>query len=160
MYDAVGVMVFEPEWQRPGDVGSCAIEGPRDASALRSRRRQSAPGDRRAIAGLPKRCRMRKRRDFLRVQGRRGGKRSPHFVVILAPAPGPACRLGVTVSKRIGRAVQRNRVKRHVREFFRLHREELQPAHDLLIIARAGADRLSFRDVEAELAAVLAINAG
>lgn len=85
------------------------------------------------------------------------GRRSPHFVVIVAPGPLPEGRLGITVSKRVGNAVQRNRVKRRVREFFRLHGEKLQPAHDLLIIARAGAEKLSFRDVESELARALAL---
>jgi ribonuclease P protein component len=88
--------------------------------------------------------------------GHRGTK-SHHFIVILAPGAQQECRLGVTVSRKIGNAVRRNRVKRLVREFFRLHRSELQPAHDLLIIARAGAETLSFKDVESELASTLGI---
>ena len=72
--------------------------------------------------------------------------------MILTPGPEPECRLGVTVSRKVGCAVQRNRVKRRVREFFRLYRHELQPAHDLLVIARPGAEELSFEDVEIELA--------
>jgi ribonuclease P protein component len=79
--------------------------------------------------------------------------------VILAPGPEAECRLGVTVSRKVGSAVERNKVKRRVREFFRLHRTKLQPAHDLLIIARAGADKLSFKDVELELAETLGITA-
>lgn len=75
--------------------------------------------------------------------------------MILAPGAEPDVRLGITASRRIGNAVQRNRVKRRVREFFRLYRKELQPAHDLLIIARLGAEKLSFKDVESELANAL-----
>lgn len=77
--------------------------------------------------------------------------------MILAPGDEPDVRLGITASRRIGNAVQRNRVKRRVREFFRLYRNELQPAHDLLIIARLGAEKLSFKDVESELAKALGI---
>ena len=77
--------------------------------------------------------------------------------MILTPGPESECRLGVTISRKVGGAVERNSVKRRVREFFRLYRHELQPAHDLLIIARAGAEKLSYKDAESELARVLGI---
>jgi ribonuclease P protein component len=77
--------------------------------------------------------------------------------VIVVSAAEKEPRLGITVGRKVGSAVRRNRVKRRVREFFRIHREELQPAHDLVVIARPGADRLSFKDVESELAHVLGI---
>jgi len=100
---------------------------------------------------------LRKRAEFLSLQLEHRGKKSRHFIVILAAGSQTDCRLGVTVSRKIGDAVRRNRVKRLVREFFRLHRSELQPAHDLLVIARAGAEKLSFKDVESELASTLGI---
>jgi ribonuclease P protein component len=93
----------------------------------------------------------------LSLQLEHRGRKSSHFIVIFAAGSHAECRLGVTVSRKIGNAVARNRVKRLVREFFRLHRSELQPAHDLLIIARAGAEKLSFRDVESELSGALGI---
>jgi ribonuclease P protein component len=105
----------------------------------------------------PSRLRIRKRKDYLRIQRGQRGKRTPHFIVVCVPGPCADNRLGVTVSARVGGAVSRNSVKRKVREFFRLHRTKLQPAHDLLIIARAGADELSYRDVETELAGALGI---
>ena len=60
----------------------------------------------------------------------------------------PHCRLGLNVSKRVGGAVQRNRVKRHLREAFRLMQHELPPGMDLLVIARAaeGVDLDSARN--------------
>jgi len=69
-------------------------------------------------------------------------------------------RIGVTASRKVGGAVQRNRVKRWVREYFRLNRTELQPGSDIVVIVRAGADKLSFKDVERELGAVLKHNGG
>lgn len=106
---------------------------------------------------LPRRRRIRKRPEFLRLQQGNRGKKSRHFIIIFAPGPVADCRVGVTVTRKIGGAVTRNRIKRRVREFFRLHRHELQPAHDLLIIARAGADILSYEDVESELAHALGL---
>lgn len=121
---------------------------------MQSRPQPNEPGVSRDRS-YPRHRRIRKRKEYLRIQqGSRGlrERRTRHFIVILTPGPEPECRLGVTVSRKVGCAVQRNRVKRRVREFFRLYRHELQPAHDLLVIARPGAEELSFEDVEIELA--------
>jgi len=67
--------------------------------------------------------RLPNRRDFLRVQG---GRRCamPGFVLQAAPAPAelslPAVRVGFTVSRKVGNAVARNRVRRRLREVARM----------------------------------------
>lgn len=63
-------------------------------------------------------------------------------------------RLGVTVSRRIGNAIVRNRIKRRVRESFRIAlRELLPPGASIVVIARAGADRLRSDAIRTELSA-------
>ncbi len=134
-----------------------------------------------AGAGYPKSRRIRKRRDFLRVQERPDAPRpaartahpvigapqgqrlsarvtTPHFVLLLARQPtcGP-CRLGIVASKKIGGAVVRNRAKRLLREAFRT-RAALFPADiDLVVIARPGAADLTFTAVCRELEGVVGI---
>ena len=93
--------------------------------------------------------RLRSSRDFVRVArlGRRLASRE--FVVLIAPAWAetgertswgaeriPVRRLGVTVSRKVGNAVVRNRVKRAVREWFRHSRYLLDENVDLVVIAR------------------------
>ena len=63
-------------------------------------------------------------------------------------------RLGVTVSKRVGIAVIRNRVKRRVREAYRLMlRAMLKPGISLVVIARTGAGELTSEAIGGELKA-------
>ena len=92
---------------------------------------------------FPKRARLRRRREFLAVQQRASGKvHSRHFLVLLAPnGQEPAKRrIGITVSKKVGTAVKRNRIKRLVREFIRRQGEGWLPAaRDVVIIAKRSA---------------------
>ena len=95
---------------------------------------------------------MRRRWEFLRVQRRGKAKQSANFLVVYLqqPAPGSA-RFGFSVSRRVGNAVVRNRVKRRLREFVRLHRRDLPPARDFVVIAKPGAAELSYAELVAEL---------
>lgn len=64
---------------------------------------------------------------------------------------GEGQRLGISVSKRVGKAVVRNRVKRGIREWFRSVRVEMRDGVDLVITARAGAAALTPARRAAEL---------
>ena len=86
----------------------------------------------------------------------REGKKqhTPHFVVISRINKVGESRLGITVSAKVGEAVVRNRIKRRLREFFRRVRQRLSPDRDVVIVAKPGADRLSFGQLADELGRV------
>jgi ribonuclease P protein component len=58
------------------------------------------------------------------------------FIAYFIPARHDQSRLGVTVTKKVGQAVERNRIKRIVREFFRINRHCLSGRWDINIIAK------------------------
>ena len=57
-------------------------------------------------------------------------------------------RLGVTVSTKLGHAVVRNRVRRRLRELYRLHKAELLPGYDLIVVARVRAVDMPYAKLE------------
>jgi len=104
---------------------------------------------------FPKSARLLARREFLLLQSRGKRRHCPHFVLLLSPTKGGKSRLGITVTRRFGNAVQRNRMKRLLREFFRMSKEKIVPDQDILIIPRAGSDRLTLDQITEELGRVL-----
>jgi ribonuclease P protein component len=112
-----------------------------------------------ARATFPKATRLRRRHEFLTVQREGRRRHTEHFVVLRRPGGGSA-RLGVTVSSRVGNAVVRNRVKRLVREVFRRARTALRPPVDVVVIAKTGADRLTYAQAAKELERALETSAG
>jgi ribonuclease P protein component len=81
--------------------------------------------------------------------------KTPHFGFNYAANEFPYHRLGLVVQKRFWHAVNRNRIKRRLREWFRLHKHLLPlPGKDIVVIARPGAERLSSKDMAGELLAV------
>jgi ribonuclease P protein component len=93
-----------------------------------------------------------RRRDFL--EARRSGQRvtSRHFFILLCRrSEGIAPRLGVTVTRKVGKAVHRSRIKRLIREWFRHDGIEIGP-YDVVVIAKHGMPRdLTAREVGREL---------
>ena len=75
------------------------------------------------------------------------------MLVEKSPATSRA-RLGVTVSRKVGNAVVRNRVKRQIREWFRRDGQTLVAGRDIVVIARFSAAELSSADAHAQLSRI------
>jgi ribonuclease P protein component len=57
-------------------------------------------------------------------------------------------RLGISVSRKVGNAVCRNRIKRWLREYFRLHRAEFYSVTDLSVVVKPGAAQLDHAAID------------
>jgi ribonuclease P protein component len=100
---------------------------------------------------FPKDFRLLRRAQFKRVYDE-GQRKSTSICTIFFKANGlPQTRLGITVPARLGNAVFRNRVKRRIREIFRLHRESIAGGWDVVLNPRSGVAKTAFSTLEREL---------
>lgn len=103
---------------------------------------------------FPKVERIVHRREYEEL-GKHGTKlHTKNFIIIWAVAGEGETRIGITASRKVGSAVCRNRVKRLVREYYRLHKDMFEGAF-FNIIARKGAAMLDYPDLCREFDAML-----
>ena len=103
---------------------------------------------------LPKEKRLAKRREFLRVYETGRKLFSRYCVVFFAANALPFSRVGVTVTKKLGKANARNRLKRWTREVYRRQRGPLdldRSALDFVINVKPNAAAADFREFSSDL---------
>ena len=96
---------------------------------------------------------MRKRADFLAARkGERRGSQHVALEVHDRGQPGTPPRLGLTVTKKVGNAPIRNRIRRRLREAVRVAvARDMEPGHDYVIVAREGVAAMPFEALVGEL---------
>jgi ribonuclease P protein component len=119
----------------------------------------SRPAQRQSLAG----ARLRKRADYLRAYAAARKRQSASMSWFLAPRvpAGPDAvvttepRVGLTVGKVLGKAVERNRIKRRMREALRRHAGLLPQGCDLIFHPRRNVLTMEFLQLEAEIVRIL-----
>ncbi len=97
---------------------------------------------------MNRKFRLRKNIDFQRV--RREGKAYAHPLVVLIVRPNGLAqvRVGVAAGRSVGKAVQRNKAKRRLREIMRPLIPQIAPGYDLMLIARKPLPTADFAEVQ------------
>lgn len=95
--------------------------------------------------------RLLKRADFLRLSKTGNKYFSRHFLAIYSLGRTKKTRIGITVTKKIGNAVTRNKIKRYVREYYRINKHIVKNYWDINIIAKNDVANLTFIQTFSEL---------
>jgi ribonuclease P protein component len=99
--------------------------------------------------------RLRSSAEFARVRAAGHAVAHPLLVLTVLPNELGHSRLGITVSRRVGTAVVRNRVRRRLREAMRTRYAQLLGGHDMVLVARPAAARASWTELNEAVDRVL-----
>jgi ribonuclease P protein component len=122
-----------------------------NVSGLRPERRPEVPSPGKRLT-FPRSLRLTRRGDFDKVykQGRRHS--APHLTVLyLGRERGEGPRIGFRVGRVLGGAVERNRIRRRLREAVRLNRSRLSSAVDVVVHPKKSALQVDFAGLEQEI---------
>ena len=128
----------------------------RDVIALLSQLLVRDTIDSKSDFSYPGKYRLKKRSEFLKLQ--QSGKKlhTKNFLIVIGETTSSTHRLGVVVSRKVDkRAVVRNKIKRRLREIFRLKRGIFSKGFDIVIIARKNAADCNYREMERQILGTL-----
>ncbi len=99
--------------------------------------------------------RLHKRKEYLAVY--REGHRvfTPYFVLYFRENGRQFSRLGIAASRKVGRPVVRNRIRRRLRESFRMNKQGIRPCSDLVVNVRRCAAAATFLEIQGEFLRVV-----
>ena len=86
--------------------------------------------------------------EFRRLYAKGRSAVTPTLVIYARRSKNGGNGVGFTVTVKLGHAVVRNRVRRRLREIYRLHEEELRRGTDLVVVARGRSVSASYRELE------------
>jgi len=91
---------------------------------------------------------IKKNHEFRRLYSKGKSAANPWLVVYCRKTGRGTNRLGITVSAKLGKAVVRNKVRRRLREIYRLREDKLLRGIDLVVVARTRCTRSSYQEME------------
>lgn len=93
---------------------------------------------------------MKKNHDFRRLYSKGKSLAMPSVVVYFRRTDRDFSQLGITVSTKVGKAVQRNLIRRRLKEIYRLNEDKLPTGLDIVVVARVKSRFVSYQQLERE----------
>lgn len=90
---------------------------------------------------------IKKNEDFKSVYRQRKSKADKFFIVYCAENNKDISRIGISVSKKVGNSVVRHRIKRLIKECYRLNLKNIKIGYDIVVVARKDANNIDFNQV-------------
>ncbi len=94
---------------------------------------------------------LKKNKDFQVVFKKGRSRANKYLVLYVLENNSNKNRIGISVSKKVGNSVIRHRIKRLVKESYRLHENMFNSGLDIVVIAREGANAIEYREMESAL---------
>ena len=101
---------------------------------------------------------LRNNRDFVNVYESGKSYANKYLVVYTLKNGSDINRLGISVSKKVGNSVVRHRLKRLIKESYRLHEKVFNSGLDIVVIARKGSDACDYAGIESALLHLMKLN--
>ena len=97
---------------------------------------------------------LKKSHEFKRLYNKGKSSASQHVAIYVRPNGTEFNRIGITVSGKIGGAVVRNRIRRRLKEIYRLNEKSLKPGFDIVIAARRKCISANYHEIETSVLTV------
>lgn len=100
---------------------------------------------------MEKKLRLKSNRDFRNTYDKGKSFANKYLVIFFRKNGLDNSRLGVAVTKKLGNSVVRNKVKRRIREAYRLNNHRIKEGFDIVILSRVSAKEVGYKEIESAL---------
>ncbi len=101
---------------------------------------------------------LKKDEDFKKIYRHRKTYGNRNFTLYIKPNHSDQVRIGFSISKKVGKAVTRNLIKRRLKMLYRDHCDQLKPGYDLVLVVKNNVADLSFQQLKSAFIHIMRVS--